>query len=546
VANAGQPQGGASGADNGGAPSGTAESGSGDDGGSGGDRGRGGTGTRTNGGTSNSGTGATGAGPEEAGGEAGRAGEAGDGAGGEATAGAAGAAPDVISLAGLSIEENPNMTTSCYVSWHTDVAASSRVDFGESDYTFRIEDELPVVEHRMLVIGMHADTLYKIMAFSAAEAGTGSVEGSFTTGPLPADFPLPTLTVDDAADGQTGWTLLNVNVGTSLPTRVVALDEMGLPVWYFIDGTHPGNRVDVATELYAGHVLVGPALNEPAREVDLAGNVVWEGPPNASPNEYTHDFEKLSNGDYVVDFLKPPAADVTPKYPDELLEEMAPDFSAVWSWRLLDHVPRVAIDRAELCHGNAMFVDEAANKAYYNCRFLGIFKIDRASGDIEWRLGGKYDTTSLGPGDFTYDPPASQFDDVHAPEFHADGTVLVYDNGGYGAAKLPPGSSYHSRVVEYQLDETSKTAKSTFEFPGSFDVDDWYKTSWYTPAYGAGRRLANGNILVTAGILSASAQTRIFEVTRDGRVVWALTFPTNVGSYRANRLSPPPLVTRIR
>ena len=54
--------------------------------------------------------------------------------------------------------------------------------------------------------------------------------------------------------------------------------------------------------------------------------------------------------------------------------------------------------------------------------------------------------------------------------------------------------------------------------------------------------LENGNVLVTAGERRDGEQTRIFEVTREGRAVWELTFPEHYGVYRADRLSPPPLV----
>ena len=442
-------------------------------------------------------------------------------------------------LTDFEVEPNPNMTISCFVSWTTNVPASSEVDFGHGEYAFRIRDDAAVTRHRVLVIGMHAETGYRLRAVSTSDTGTGSVEGTFTTGALPEGIPDAALTASNFAKAEAGWTLTNVEFGLRAPAKVVMYDEQGLPVWYFIHGTQADSRGDVATELVGDHVLVGPMLAEPAREVDLSGEVKWTGPSPATKEAQTHVFGQTQAGNYLLNIeLDKAGQSETTAIDGELIEELSPELDVVWSWKLFDHVPVVGT-REELCHGNSLRLDEVANVAYYNCRFLGLFKLDRTSGEILWRLGGTFDNHSLGPGDFTYDPPESQFDDAHDPEVHDDGTVLLYDNGGY-----PPPSSktYHTRVVEYRLDEAKRIATRTFEFPGEFEVDSWYRNEWYTPIWGDANRLDNGNILVTAGIRSASASTRIFELSREGEVVWELTFPPNYGSYRAQRLAPPPLV----
>jgi hypothetical protein len=118
----------------------------------------------------------------------------------------------------------------------------------------------------------------------------------------------------------------------------------------------------------------------------------------------------------------------------------------------------------------------------------------------------------------------------------------MYDNQGWTGHMGGEGNgSFHSRVVEYAFDQAKKEATLTWEFPGDFDVDPWYKNTWATPIWGDADRLANGNVLVTAGVKSSSVKTRIFEVTRSGEVVWGFEWPAaNNGSYRAMRISPPP------
>lgn len=457
------------------------------------------------------------------------------GSSGTANGGMAGN-PNALALTDFLIEPNPNMSISCFVSWKTEVPSSSEVDFGETGYAFRTRDAALVTEHRVLVIGMHAETEYRIRAVSDDGSSSGSAEGTFTTGVLPAGVPVPTLTVDDFAHSNVGWTLTNVQEGTaSLPARVVMYDQNGLPVWYFIQGTNNDITGAISTLFTGNSVVVGANVQEPAYDVALSGEVLWQGPPQISTRPQTHYAGKTSTGNYTANSVIYNAAQVgSVKINGQLLEEMTPTYDVVWSWSLLDHVA-AAGTRNDYCHGNALQLDEAGGILYYNCRYLGLFKIDRASGDIIWRMGGTFDTTSIGPGDFTYDPPESQFDNAHDPEVHADGTILFYDNT---SATSPVGQQFHSRVLEYQVDENTMTATRTFEFPGTFPVDDWYKNTWYTPIWGDADRLANGNILITAGMRSMTKSTRIFEVTRAGAVVWELTFPPNYGSYSAQRLAP--------
>jgi hypothetical protein len=48
------------------------------------------------------------------------------------------------------------------------------------------------------------------------------------------------------------------------------------------------------------------------------------------------------------------------------------------------------------------------------------------------------------------------------------------------------------------------------------------------------------------GTAASTPESRVIEVTRDtGAVVWELRFPKDYGVYRAERLSPPPLLKKI-
>jgi hypothetical protein len=483
--------------------------------------------------------------------------DAGATGGGSGTGGGAGTratATTIPVLSGLTITPNPNNNLSCTVAWTTDVASTSEVQFGAASYQFHIVDGTPVTAHEVLVIGMYATTTYMIKALSSDAGGSASAEGTFTTGALPAGLPTGTVTVDDASAVQAGWTLVNIMPASSsggafngsVPGIMAMYDQTGVPVWYFVNGATADMRGDVSLRVLANHNLVlGPSSGEPAKEIDLGGNVVWMGPAQPPANASTSDpatapmshyAGKLDNGDYVI------FRDLTNAngIGGALVQELTPENQVVWQWNLFDHLTPPANAAKDWCHPNSVSVDDQNGVFYLNCRFQGLIKASRSgNGEIIWTLGGQ-----MG-GDFKFSPSASSFDDCHDPEIHSDdGTILLYNNGG-SSNTPPPGVT--TRVLELKLDLTTMTASQVFAFPGSFsNVDSWYTTSWYTPFWGDADRLANGNVLVTAGFRTNSQATHVFELRPgDGAVVWQMTFPNGVGSYQAERLSPPPLVAPL-
>lgn len=449
-------------------------------------------------------------------------------------------AGDVPKASGLEVTANPNNVLSCIVTWTTDVDATSEVRFGVAGYQFVIKDETPTKEHRVVVIGMRAQNDYDIQAASSTSSGSATLEGAFTTGNLPNQVVKAAATTFEAGALQDGWTLTNLmNNG---PAVIVMYDMEGEPVWYYVNGDSNDGRGDVSADLVDGdHVLIGPAPGEPPREIDLEGKIVWEG-PNQGGEQMTHHAGKLSNGNYgVIRDVRDQGAGLQGTQVDEI----TPDNDVVWSWNIFDHLTPKSGSNMDWCHGNSVTFDFENDSVYLNCRFLGIIKIKYSTKDVEWGMGGTFDSTSL-LADFTYTPAQGQFSDLHHPKYAADGNILAYDNGGFsqaGGFGGSAGSDFHSRVIEYAVDAATGNATVVWEFPGAFTVDSWFTQEWYSPYWGDADRLENGNILIDGAIRSTSKKARIFEVAPDdGKVLWQIELPTNVGTYRAERLSPPPLV----
>ncbi len=431
------------------------------------------------------------------------------------------------------VDDNPHSTISCWVRWTSEELTLGRVEFGAGGTLTAYRENLePATEHEVLVIGMRPDTEYSLRAVEK-DANTGdevaSAELSYTTGSLPFDDLVTELTEYDPDRAQPGWTLTNVTVDTVFsPTYAVLLDEEGQVVWYRGFGLDDG-RIDIEVTSLNDRVLIGAGVPSGMRPVEVGwdGSVLWEGPQQVelteflTPGEMHHRFDKLSDGRYMA--LSYQVREVAgPDQGYDRVELLEDDGTVTWSWDSIDHLP----NPEDYVWGNAVLFEPGTEAFYFNSRnFSSLYRLDADTGDILWTFGEG--------GDFAPDPDAAHPfpTQAHAPEFHEDGTVLLYDNGGMERG--------WSRVVEFVLDTDAMTSEIVWEYPGELAEDDWYNF-----AMGDADRQPNGNTLITAGALIESNSTsRIFEVTPGGDRVWEVLFYGTdeqlAAPYMADRISPP-------
>jgi hypothetical protein len=136
-----------------------------------------------------------------------------------------------------------------------------------------------------------------------------------------------------------------------------------------------------------------------------------------------------------------------------------------------------------------------------------VYKVDRKSGGIVWRLGGKNSDFEMGPGTLIY----GQHDARH----HPDNIITIFDN-----ARVTRGEE--SRGIVVQIDEDAMKASLVGQ----------YLRPEMTPADTQGNMqlLPGGHVFVGWG-----SEPYFSEFSRDGELLFDASFPPEVESYRAFR-----------
>ncbi|HEX2786498.1 MAG TPA: aryl-sulfate sulfotransferase [Ignavibacteria bacterium] len=201
-----------------------------------------------------------------------------------------------------------------------------------------------------------------------------------------------------------------------------------------------------------------------------------------------------------------------------IIQEIDPDKNVVFQWRSWDNFEITDADNINLftskidfCHANAIEIDYDDNILISSRNMSEITKINRRTGEIMWRLGGKNNEFT-----FLNDPIGFRYQ--HAIRKTPTGTYTLFDNGNLHS---PP----FTRVVEYRLDQVNKTAELVWEYkenPPSF-----------SPAMGYAERLENGNTTINWGLSSKG----YVEVTPDKQKVFEFELEQPNWMYRAMRRS---------
>jgi Arylsulfotransferase (ASST) len=210
-----------------------------------------------------------------------------------------------------------------------------------------------------------------------------------------------------------------------------------------------------------------------------------------------------------------------PKYGrvwDGIAQEVDIETSRVlFEWHSLEHVgieesyfrrPDNPYDLYDYFHINSIDVDHDDNLIISSRNTCTVYKVDRNSGEVLWRLGGKKSDFEMGPG--------TQSAWQHDARRHADGTITVFDNGAR------PKEHDESRGIVIEIDEEKMSATLLREYTSPEKL--------LTTSQGNVQLLPNANVLIGWG-----SAPFISEFSHEGELLFNGRFPPDVESYRAFR-----------
>jgi arylsulfotransferase ASST len=169
-------------------------------------------------------------------------------------------------------------------------------------------------------------------------------------------------------------------------------------------------------------------------------------------------------------------------------------------------------------HLNSVDVDDDGNYILSARNTHAAYKLNRETGKLMWRLGGKQSDFAMGPG--------TTFAWQHDARRQADGTITIFDNGA-----APPVEKF-SRVLVINADTSSKTATLVRSYKHSERL--------LAPFEGNAQFLPNGNVFVGWGAIpyftEYDSSGRVVLDARFGKGTAKVTAPDqDADTYRAFR-----------
>jgi hypothetical protein len=388
-------------------------------------------------------------------------------------------------------------------------------------YTVKVAGQAPLTGAVQTTVPLKEDLEFIVTV------SRGDGEHRYHVRCLPSDFPAWEYVRFDPPSHR--FYVVAPTLGVNAAKLVIIFDDHGVPVWWYEASESPFDAKVFPDGTIGWTQGTVPLVSAEIHELD--GDLVrsFHAVPQADMD--WHDLQELPNGDFLV--LSYPIRDHVDLTPygggedDEVfdgeVQEIDPAGNVVWSWDSKDHIGLAETGRwysnaqshgpgdvRDIVHINAVEPD-GPDAFLISLRHTdAVYKIDKATGNVIWKLGGTTIPKSLTVLDDPYGsyPLGGQ----HDPRVLPDGTVTIHDNGTAIGGRAP-------RAVRYQIDEQAMTATlleevTDPEAPSSF-------------CCGSARRSADGSWLMSWG-----GRSLVTEFNAEGNRTFSLGFGGPV-SYRA-------------
>ena len=367
-------------------------------------------------------------------------------------------------------------------------------------------------------------------------ASSAPEEGAWSFRSRP-DLSPPVAEVATRAHGTApGYVFVAPQTGGAGQGGSLIVDDRGEVVWFRPLPAVFGRAMDLKVQSYKGSPVLTwmETPGEFASEYVIADSTYREIARIRAANGYDgdhHEFHISPQDTALITIYSPVPTDLTPvggplnglAWQGIIQELDIETGEVIFEWRSLEHV---GFDEtyAELMqdgrsgfdyfHINSIDVDHDNNLLVSARETFAVYKIDRKSGEIIWRLGGKKSDFEIGPG--------ARFAFQHDARRLPDGTISIFDNGTTIFHDDLPEAIEESRAIVLEVDEDKMKAKlvSVYTHPDKK----------YADAAGNTQVLPNGNVFVGWGRALA-----ISEFDHDGKMLFDLTLPAENRSYRSFR-----------
>lgn len=351
------------------------------------------------------------------------------------------------------------------------------------------------------------------------------------------DLRPPVMNITVPADGtDEGFVFLGARVESGQAGAMI-LDNAGELIWYNPPASDLDQLHDVRVQEYRGEPVLTFAEANGPRGYRLGHYVICDRSYRRIAqlqiaNGYTggdhHEFLLTPEGTALIGSYHPVQWDLssvggsqTGTVLDGVVQEVEIETGRVrFEWHSLDDIEpaesyeAVPSDRDEpydYVHQNSIGVAPDGHVLVSARHTFAIYKIDRQTGDLIWRLNGKQSDFEMGDG--------TPFAYQHDARMHDNGELSLFDNA---ATNPNDDETVDSRGLVLALDEDAMTATLAREYI--------HPTGILSISQGNTQILPNGNVFVGWGSAPVFS-----EFSPDGELIFNGRFPAGGNSYRAYR-----------